>query len=56
MTLHVNIIQELITSAVRLKDLLDDELGRIPKDERIFADADALVRSIWKEFCSTHKN
>ena len=43
-------------STARLKDLLDDELGRIPKDERIVADADALVRSIWKEFCSTHKN
>ena len=43
-------------STARLKDFLEDELARIPGDERIVADTDALVRSIWKEFCSTHKN
>ena len=43
-------------STLRLKDLLEAELVRIPKDKRVVADADALVRSIWKEFCGTFKN
>ena len=43
-------------STTRLKELLADELARVPKEKRIVADADALVRGVWKEFGTSHKN
>ena len=43
-------------SVVRLKELLEDELARVPKEKRVVVDVDALVRGVWKEFGTAHKN
>ena len=43
-------------STARLKARLEAELSKISSDKRISPDADALVRSIWKEFGFSFKN
>ena len=43
-------------STARLKEKLEAELIKIPERKRLSPDADALVRSIWKEFAFTHGN
>ena len=42
-------------STARLREHLEAELKSIPPEKRVVADADALVRSIWKEFADSHR-